>query len=140
MCMKGKGVHVSYVYTCDIYGLGNECEVHLHTFDGVTCFSNLFYVPKLHNKSGITCPCWHNLPLLVPCSPLPPKNSRSTYSWVAKCCEFFLGRVMGKGSIWGKGSCPKKVPEGAIEIECNSFLKCPRCDEVLKRSFCKGIC
>jgi hypothetical protein len=37
MCMKGKGVHVSCVYTCDICGLRSECEAHLHTFDVVTC-------------------------------------------------------------------------------------------------------
>jgi len=42
--------------------------------------------------------------------------------------------------MMGQGKLPKESFERTIEIECSSFLKCPRCSEVLERSFCKGIC
>jgi hypothetical protein len=55
MRMKGKGVHVSYVCTCDICGLGSECEVHLHTFDVVTCLWEYVLCFKAPLQE------WHNL-------------------------------------------------------------------------------
>ncbi len=55
MRMKGKGVHVFCVYTCDICGFESECEAHLHTFDRLTPLWKSILCPKVRLQE------WHDL-------------------------------------------------------------------------------